>query len=296
MDVRCVVCGEPWDSYGVRNGDMLRWEADLFKKGAGCPCCEGVKPEGMTENDEDDLLFDRMVMNPDEDGDLDLIDTVINRTRPVWERPEPEVLKTCKGCDARLVRNPDDDSIEAEGGSSNQYGYDISDPSNWCEVSGNSYCNNCQTICMDCNNTVVTNDDEIGPYDEGWCHHGGVYGNQHRCRECYDDWQNELHQEAIRETSLPVGAAYADAIPENWVIEAQSEVEPWNTDSDGSVYVRDSDVFAYLCKQEWLVCGECNEALTIGQLHKGERRWIVNSDLHKCSSVYEKLGDINPAE
>jgi len=34
-DIRCVVCGEPWEAYGVNHGDMLPWEAKLFRAGAG---------------------------------------------------------------------------------------------------------------------------------------------------------------------------------------------------------------------------------------------------------------------
>lgn len=33
-DVYCAKCGEPWDAYGVRHGDMDTVEADK-----GCPCC-----------------------------------------------------------------------------------------------------------------------------------------------------------------------------------------------------------------------------------------------------------------
>lgn len=38
-DVRCAKCGEPWDYYGVRHGDMEEEEASRFLAGEGCPCC-----------------------------------------------------------------------------------------------------------------------------------------------------------------------------------------------------------------------------------------------------------------
>lgn len=38
-DIRCAVCNEPWDSYGVRNGDMEPEDADKFLRGKGCPSC-----------------------------------------------------------------------------------------------------------------------------------------------------------------------------------------------------------------------------------------------------------------
>lgn len=38
-DILCAKCGEPWDSYGIGNGDMTAPEARRFRKGEGCPCC-----------------------------------------------------------------------------------------------------------------------------------------------------------------------------------------------------------------------------------------------------------------
>jgi hypothetical protein len=38
-NVRCVKCGEPWDYYGIPNGDMDENEARKFMSGDGCPCC-----------------------------------------------------------------------------------------------------------------------------------------------------------------------------------------------------------------------------------------------------------------
>ena len=94
MDLSCAVCGEPWDAYGVRHGDMCKWEGKLFLKGAGCPCCEGYEPEGQTEDERLDILRDRLLINPDEDGDLDLLsrigEGVMDPGRPKWERPADE--------------------------------------------------------------------------------------------------------------------------------------------------------------------------------------------------------------
>ncbi len=39
-DILCAICGEPWDAYGVRNGDMTPAEARKFLAGRGCPSCE----------------------------------------------------------------------------------------------------------------------------------------------------------------------------------------------------------------------------------------------------------------
>lgn len=39
-DISCAKCGEPWDAYGVKNGDMEDWEAKKFMAGEGCPSCK----------------------------------------------------------------------------------------------------------------------------------------------------------------------------------------------------------------------------------------------------------------
>jgi len=38
-DLICNICGEPWDSFGIRDGDMTPSEEKKFRKGKGCPCC-----------------------------------------------------------------------------------------------------------------------------------------------------------------------------------------------------------------------------------------------------------------
>ena len=48
-DILCRVCGEPWDAYGVRHGDMEPGEAKRFLRGQGCPRCNGKKPEEISE-------------------------------------------------------------------------------------------------------------------------------------------------------------------------------------------------------------------------------------------------------
>jgi hypothetical protein len=41
VDLYCQRCGEPWDFYGVYNGDMTPEEKDDFLKGKGCLACKG---------------------------------------------------------------------------------------------------------------------------------------------------------------------------------------------------------------------------------------------------------------
>lgn len=88
MDIKCVVCGEPWDSYGVNHGDMEAWEADLFKKGAGCPSCCG-KGEWEAKDIQD-------FTNGDED-EMERLNAYENRSeRPEWKKPE--VVQPERGC------------------------------------------------------------------------------------------------------------------------------------------------------------------------------------------------------
>lgn len=44
-DVICRRCGEPWDYYGARHGDMTKEEYEDMMKGKGCPCCVGKEVE-----------------------------------------------------------------------------------------------------------------------------------------------------------------------------------------------------------------------------------------------------------
>lgn len=102
-DVRCVVCGEPWDYWGARHGDMKQWEWELFRKGAGCPACEG-EPNGYEPETLSDVEF----------GDLDPGERIAAREdheakrAPEWKASEPEVVWTCSGCGVQVVRDPDE--------------------------------------------------------------------------------------------------------------------------------------------------------------------------------------------
>jgi hypothetical protein len=106
MDIKCVVCGEPWDSYGVNHGDMLSWEAKLFKSGAGCPSCEG-ESNGFVPS----TLADT------ENGDEDPMDRILARDAhergkaPKWERPEDPKHWECEGCGVQVRTDLDTNEI-----------------------------------------------------------------------------------------------------------------------------------------------------------------------------------------
>ncbi len=81
-DLICVKCGEPWNAYGVNHGDMKAWETDLFKKGAGCPCCKGNASIQLDKIDIDSVLT--------EEGNL-IVPSEIK-----WEKPNLKILfKKC---------------------------------------------------------------------------------------------------------------------------------------------------------------------------------------------------------
>ncbi|RLI74001.1 hypothetical protein DRP04_15200 [Archaeoglobales archaeon] len=48
MDVYCKVCGEPWDTYSLRE-DFTEEERKMFLRGKGCPACKGI-PTMYCEN------------------------------------------------------------------------------------------------------------------------------------------------------------------------------------------------------------------------------------------------------
>lgn len=53
MDLYCERCGEPWDAYGVRHGDLDDEERCRFLAGQGCPACFGKEPCDRSEDCED---------------------------------------------------------------------------------------------------------------------------------------------------------------------------------------------------------------------------------------------------
>jgi|DewCreStandDraft_5_1066085.scaffolds.fasta_scaffold01803_25 RecJ-like exonuclease len=57
-DIYCTVCGEPWDAYGVKHGDMAPDEAHRFLRGEGCPACHfGTKCRACNGTGKKKCLF-----------------------------------------------------------------------------------------------------------------------------------------------------------------------------------------------------------------------------------------------
>lgn len=200
-DVRCVVCGEPWDYYGVSHGDMEKWEAELFRKGAGCPSCEGERPESGQW--EPESVFD--VDNGDDDPMLRLNawEDAHEGKAPKWEEPAPTVLWTCAGC-----------GVQVEKDANGELSYETP-PKALCRQWHNSHpfyrgtpeespahvfgegdgaqpvCEFCLTHCDECGAPVSKVDIGDGdPYSPGW---SAPSGDCHRayCVDCIEKEESE---------------------------------------------------------------------------------------------------------
>jgi len=175
MDIKCVVCGEPWDAYGVNHGDMEPWEAKLFKAGSGCPCCQGVgnfEPQTIedVENGDDDPM---LRINAWEDRQ--------NGKAPKWEKPEPKVFWTCDGCGVQVIGDPSlpekhEDFLQYDtpiGAKCNQWynshpfwrGIPKKEPAH---IFGeNKVCEFCLDHCDRCSEPICSTLDYDDMYDEG---------------------------------------------------------------------------------------------------------------------------------
>jgi hypothetical protein len=202
MDVKCVVCGEPWDYYGINHGDMEKWEAELFKKGSGCPCCEGETEHPF----EPQTIFD--IGYGDKDPILRLQtweDNQEGRT-PKWEEPKPELLWECSGCGVQVERdaNGELDYNIPMGATCRQWyishpfwkGEPTEEPAHTFKGAGEDYdvCEFCLSNCENCGKEVCSNLDYSDVYDEGWCTTLESYGYQEVfCIDCVETTCSECN-------------------------------------------------------------------------------------------------------
>lgn len=218
-DIRCGVCGEPYDAWGVRNGDMARWEAELFRKGAGCPCCEGEGPEGASTEEQEEIAVahvrTRVIDTPwDDDVDCGVETLEPGYRRPKWAPPPPKVLWTCAGCEVQAVIRPEDDYFQSkvpvtwQGGQKVYYSYghgpytysklhdnedaDLEPPFT---IAGEPYCPGCAVWCDACRDVpIFTRSDLYGgdPYAEGAnLENPRSYYSSGVCMACYEEIRNE---------------------------------------------------------------------------------------------------------
>lgn len=85
-DITCRVCGEPWEAYGIRHGEMTPEEADKFLKGLGCPCCKGKKPDRKDEDDQGDRDFETEFLHSLVDTENTDEDPILLLGKVVWPR------------------------------------------------------------------------------------------------------------------------------------------------------------------------------------------------------------------
>lgn len=199
MNINCVVCGEPWDSYGVRHGDMAKWEAECFLKGAGCPSCEGETPEGVDASEVAYESAKAEVFCPGDDtGDVAeaFIAIAEGAERPKWERPEDEIVFSCAGCDARLRRNRDDENLYWTGqGPRKFYRHDWgTEDFEGFEIGEEKFCPGCAGHCSECvanvffSNTSITGTVLYGDtYDPGASFEHPQDWGKTVCYSCYEN-------------------------------------------------------------------------------------------------------------
>lgn len=206
-DINCAVCGEPWDAYGVRWGDMEKWEAELFKKGAGCPCCHGVRPEGFSEEEAMEARCSSLMDGTDEDP----ISWGWEKPDIEWKQPEPKVIWTCAGCEVSVVESVVEwDKIEWHGGKRVHYYEGVAfsfteyphgyhgEPEPPKEsaliVSGKPYCPLCVEYCDECHEVLIfrRQDLETGDsYDDGASFAHPRYFDRSVCVTCFEDLSRE---------------------------------------------------------------------------------------------------------
>ena len=202
-DIICAVCGEPYDEFL----DMLPWERDLFKQGAGCPCCEGVGPNTEAIRLEH---AKSVMMNSENPDDYPVLMSGGTAQRPPWVKPPDELLWTCEGCkvNVRKAKGDDDyspDELYWEGGErvhyyhGNPFAYGTlsqmhEDPTSTPLMLENKpYCPGCLGECWDCKALVFlrTELDPGDPYEPGASfmsemHHHTI------CTNCHENESRDL--------------------------------------------------------------------------------------------------------
>jgi hypothetical protein len=173
MDIKCVVCSEPWDSYGVTNGDMEKWEAHLFKQGAGCPCCKGKSSKKF----EPKTIADFSNGDGDEMERIAAYENAQSGKAPPWQKPPSTVRWTCKCCGVQVISEPFEEEvsyhlpINAIGSKwyiSHPYRNGDPEKEPFKIINKESYCEFCAKTCDGCDAPIVKHGIEE-MYEEGWC-------------------------------------------------------------------------------------------------------------------------------
>ena len=203
MDINCIVCGEPWNAYGARHGDMAPWQYELFRKGAGCPCCQGETPNGA---DPAEMAYDaargQVFDGTDDDGLVDNFVAVADGTsqRPRWERPEDPTLWSCAGCSCSVYRDLDTGDLKWSRLGVGMFNLPYeADPDNPPEsapytVGGEVYCPVCAGECDECGVTIfhshMSHEGKVlygDTYDEGASFASPLNMHDTLCTSCFEE-------------------------------------------------------------------------------------------------------------
>jgi hypothetical protein len=203
-DIHCRVCKEPWDYWGARHGDMAAWEYDLFRKGAGCPHCQGEAESDHTESHLASVVLTSGCDDPDS------FETLHGADRPKWVEPEPKKLWTCACCNVSVVisneagydgdkQSDDDIWLQWHGGEKVHYSYgcgpytyghvarDDAETEAPFKIGGKPYCPGCATACAECGEHLFSREQPGDCYDVGYSfpHPGNPFWGS-VCLDCYE--------------------------------------------------------------------------------------------------------------
>lgn len=209
MDIHCIQCGEPWDAWGARHGDMAHWEYKLFYKGAGCPCCKGesngFKPTQLSHvefGDEDPMIR------------INQFDDKLDGTLPKWEPPPPTIFWSCETCGVQVIGDntlsPDDEDYlqyELPSGALGRHWYQshnynrgepTKEPAHSFEDKNyqtqTHVCEFCLEHCHECGEPVCSRLETFDCYDVGYCATVETYGYQDVfCINCLEDMCSECN-------------------------------------------------------------------------------------------------------
>ena len=120
-DYNCGVCSEPWSFYHIHH-DAPKWVKNLFIKGLGCECCEGVSPIHTEEFLEETQLnhAKSILFNGEGEHETEAFEALEREARVFdgsqWGEPASKLKWQCASCELKRF-------IDCEGESFNVDGY-----------------------------------------------------------------------------------------------------------------------------------------------------------------------------
>jgi hypothetical protein len=260
-DVHCAVCGEPWDTYHLRE-DAPPWVLPLFRAGLGCESCEGVRPEGGDAGSAMEQHLRDRVLGVAFDDDVDPVGDAVNhvardlspRRQPTrWQRPNDTVVWECECCGIKRMHNVDfrgseEDYFELTSEQRQMYHWD--DPDDAPEAfGGKTCCSKCLTWCDECGERMLLEDSVID-----W--ENDVYGQKPMHEDCCSKRRDEKHLEWVEsEVQRILYARGGDLVDPSGL-----DVDPGNVATDvvdkfdwhpGERSPEDDDIFDFINQSGW---------------------------------------------